>query len=163
MSNYAETKKTLDSIRSRFSCAGDLIFRTAIQYIVELGANNLLNDATYEDLRSDINKHHDESEAAGKVLFVSRKFELAIVECAREIAYVNIYDLLMYIQQEVWLGGDGISYKRALEIIGNCLIWVAEYECCNNKERLDWFQDKFDLADEEIEELGFGWVFEDEV
>ena len=162
MSNYAETKKTLDIIKSSYSCAGDLIFRTAIQYVVELGTSNLLDDWTYEHLKGDINERHDVAEAEGKLLFISRNFELAIIECAREIAQVNIYDLLMYIQQEVWLGGDGISYKRALEIIGSCLMFAAENDCCNNEERLNWFQCNFDLTDEEIEELGFGWVFEKE-
>ena len=160
MSNYVESKKELNRIKSKYSCAGDLLFRMAIQCVVEYGTSGLIDDWSYEHLKGDINEHHDCAEEVGENLIVTREFELAILECAREIAKVNIGDLLIYIQKEVWLGGDGISYQRAIEIIGTCLMWTADNDCCGNSETLNWFQDNFDLTDREIEELGFGWVFE---
>ena len=37
MNTYIESKKALDKIREDFCCKGDIIFRTAIQYVVEYG------------------------------------------------------------------------------------------------------------------------------
>ena len=156
MSNYVESNKELNRIKSKYSCAGDVLFRTAIQCVVEYGTSNLIDDWSYEHLKCDINGRYDDAKAG------TRKLELVVLECAREIARVNINDLLVYIQKEVWLGGNGISYQRAIEIIGTCLIWAANNDCCGNREILDWFRDNFDLTDYEIVELGFGWVFDEE-
>jgi hypothetical protein len=44
MNNYAESKKTLNKIRSEYDCKGELLFRQAIQYVVDYGASNLQDD-----------------------------------------------------------------------------------------------------------------------
>jgi hypothetical protein len=59
MSNYAESKKKLDSIRDKYGCKGEIIFRTAIQYIVEYGQQNFLDEVWYEELINDIDDRHD--------------------------------------------------------------------------------------------------------
>lgn len=160
MSNYVESKKALDKIRSEYGCKGDLLFRTAIQTVVEYGTNSLLDDWNYEHLKGDINERHDNAEAEGKNLWITRRFELAILECAREIAEVDIYDMLMYIQREVWLSGDGIDYQRAIELLKNCLNWFAD-DCCGCAETLEKFE-LLDLNDSEIEELGYGYILDAE-
>ena len=159
MNNYAENKKTLDAIRRKYSCAGDVLFRTAIQTVVEYGTDNLLDDWNYEHLCKDINDRHDETEANGKNLWITRDFELAIVECAREIASVNIYDMLIYIQKEVWLSGDGIDYQRAIELLKKCIYDIEERENCEDK-LLYQSLEQIGFDDDEIEELGFGYVFD---
>ena len=158
MNNYANSKKALDKIRSEYNCKGDLLFRTAIQTVVEYGTNSLLDDWDYEHLKESINERHDNAEAEGKKLWITRNFELAILECAREIAQVDIYDMLMYIQREVWLCGDGIDYQRAIELLKNCLNWFAD-DCCGCAETLERFE-LLDLNDSEIEELGYGYMFD---
>ena len=71
MSNYAESKRALDKIRSEYGCKGDIIFRTAIQTVVEYGTNSLLDDWNYEHLRGDVNERHNIAETEGRILFVS--------------------------------------------------------------------------------------------
>ena len=65
----------------------------------------------------------------------------------------------MYIQKEVWLGGDGISYHRAIELVKNCMesIYSAHYEDC--AEALDDLYGH-DFSSEEIEELGYGFLLD---
>ena len=159
MNNYAENKKVLDTIRRKYSCAGDVLFRTAIQTVVEYGTDNLLDDWNYEHLCKDINDRHDEAEANGKNLWITRDFELAIVECAREIAGVNIYDMLIYIQKEVWLSGDGIDYQRTIELLKGCMSNIEMWNDCRNELTLGEFED-IGFDDEEIKMLGFGYVLD---
>ena len=159
--SYIESKKTLDKIREEFSCKGEIIFRTAIQEVVSRGQITFLDDSIYKDMMNDIDANHNYAEANGKTLFISRDFEKAIVECARELSKIDSYDLLIYIQKEIWLGSDGINYKRAIDIAQTCLNYIIDNECIGNEEILDKLYE-LDLSDKEIEDLDFGWVFEEE-
>ena len=161
MNNYAESKKALDKIRSEYSCKGDVIFRTAIQCVVEYGTNSLLDDWSYEHLKGDINERHDEAEADGKNLWITRDFELAILECAREIAEVDIHDMLIYIQREIWLGGDGIGYQRAIQLLKGCMSNIEMWNDCKCDLTLGELDD-IGFDDDEIEELGFGYLLNNE-
>ena len=123
--NYAETKKELDRIRNEYGCKGEILFRTAIQTVVEYGTDSLLDDWNYAHLKDEVNERHDAAEAEGQILWITRDFELAILECAREIANVEIYNLLVYIQKEVWLSNEGgIAYDRAVELLKRCKQFV---------------------------------------
>jgi DNA-binding response OmpR family regulator len=44
MNTYENSRKTLEKIRQEFNCKGDIIFRTAMQYVVEYG------QITFEDI-----------------------------------------------------------------------------------------------------------------
>jgi hypothetical protein len=160
--NYAESKKKLDEIRREYGCKGDIILRTAIQYVVEYGKNMLLDDGWYEHFMFDIDKRHDEAEKEGKILFCTREFEKALIDCAVALSNVPTYDLLMYIQKEVWLGGDGISYDRAIRLLQNVINYYSE-----EMEIADLYAELqcMDFDDNEIVELGFEYildVFEEE-
>ena len=61
---------------------------------------------------------------AGSLHLYARDFEKAIIECAEALSKINTYDLLIYIQKELWLGGDGIDYQRAIKIMKGCIAWV---------------------------------------
>ena len=159
--SYIESKKTLDKIKEDFGCKGEIIFRTAIQEVVSRGQITFLDDSIYKDMMNDIDANHNYAEANGKTLFISRDFEKAIVECARELSKIDSYDLLIYIQKEIWLGSDGINYKRAIDIAQTCLNYIIDNECIGNEEILDKLYE-LDLSDKEIEDLDFGWVFEEE-
>jgi hypothetical protein len=160
MSSYAENKKKLDAIHNKYNCAGDIIFRTAIQYIVEYGQCNFNNDAWFNSCIENVDKRHDLADKEGKILFMARDFEKALLECARELAQVGGYDLLMYIQREVWLGGGEVGepdYQRAIQIIRNCLYWTANgYE---SSTILSQFRD-FELEDDEIAYFGWEYLFD---
>ena len=158
MNNYKEAKQKLDSIRDEYGCKGEVIFRTAIQMIVEYG-QNMFNDKTKINKQfDDIDARHNKAEAEGKCLFMSREFEKALIKCAVELAKVKPYDFLTYIQQEVWLGGNGISYQRAIELTKNCIesIYSDHHEDC--EETLDCLY-CHDFSSEEIEDLGYGFLF----
>ena len=159
MNNYANTKKELDRIRNEYGCKGDIIFRTAIQYVVEYGQRRFKRKTWVKNQLHTIDVKHDIAESEGKTLWISREFEKAFVECAAEIAEVDTYSLLVYIQKEVWLSHEGgIDYERAVQLLKNCLNWFAD-DCCGCAETLERFE-LLDLNDDDIEELGYGYMFD---
>ena len=155
--SYAESKKKLDAIRQEYGYKGDILFRTAIQYVVEFGSCTLQDKDWYKWMMDDIDANHDRAEAKGEILWCTRDFEKAIIDCAVALSEVNTYDFLTYIQREVWLGGGEVGepdYQRALQIIRNCLYWTAEgYE---SSAILSQFRD-LELDDDEI--AYFGWDY----
>lgn len=160
MNNYVKSKQKLDEIRSKYMCAGDIILRTAIQMVVDYGRSNFNDDSWYNDAINGVDERHDTAEAEGKILFMTRSFEKAIFECAKELAQIESYDLLIYIQKEIYFGTGKVGepdYQRAIEIIRDCLSYLAD---CYGSYRLDEEEalGKFrniGLKDEEIEY--FGW------
>lgn len=157
MSNYVETKKELNRIRDEYGCKGEVLFRTAIQYVVNCGQQKFQDVEWVKEQLDIVDKKHDAFDREKKTLFVGRDFEKAIIECAQEIAKVNTYDLLVYIQREVWLSNDGIDYQRVIELLKKCMADIEESYYCNNKEVYDSFN-YIGFTDDEIEEFGFGYV-----
>ena len=157
---YAETKKELDRIRNEYGCKGEVIFRTALQTVVEYGTSSLLDDWNYAHLEDEVNERHDAAEAEGDILWMTRDFELAILECAREIAKVSIYNLLVYIQKEVWLSHEGgIDYDRAVKLLKGCMCNIEQWNDCRNELTLGEFED-IGFDDDEIIEFGFAYVLD---
>lgn len=164
MSNYAASKKALDQICSKYECKGDIIFRTAIQMMVENGQNSFKDKNWFEDQMDFIDERHDSAEFVGKILLMTREFEKTLMECARELANINTYDLLIYIQREIWLGGEvgEPDYRRAMQIIRDCLCYTADnfgaYPC-ESDVTLEDFRN-MGLTDEEIEYFGWSYLFD---
>ena len=159
MKTYAETKKELDRIRNEYGCKGEVIFRTALQYVVEYGAKNLTNGWVEEQMVL-VDGKHDEAEVEGKHLWIGREFEKVIIECARDIAKVEAYSMLVYIQKEVWLSNEGgIDYERAVQLLKGCMANIEQWNDCRNELTLGEFED-IGFDDEEIEELGFAYVLD---
>lgn len=160
---YAEHKKVLDKIRQKYSCKGDVIFRTAIQYIVEHGQLNFRNEKWFNSCIEQVDKKHDIADKDGKILWIGRDFEKALLECARELAQIEVYDLLVYIQHEVWLGGGEMGqpdYQRALEIIRNCLCYMADcYGAYHSDDEEVLGKFRCVMGDEEIEYFGWEHLF----
>ena len=160
MNNYAESKKQLDTIRDKYGCKGEIILRSAIQYIVEFGQRNLNDEQWFGIAMGGIDRRHDQAEAEGKILFITRDFEKAILECAKELAQINPYDFLIYIQREIYLGGDGISYQRAIDLLRGCLDY-----CGNNTYEILYtleMAQEMGFDETEIEELGYGYMLGEE-
>ena len=163
--SYAESKKKLDAIRQEYGCKGDVIFRTAIQYIIDHG-RELFNETDWFEFQMEaIDKRHDKAEEEGKFLFVGRNFEKAIMECAKELAQIEAYDLLIYVQREVWLGGGEVGepdYQRALQIIRNCLCYTSDGYGAWHEDLSDTLH-KFrmmELTDDEITYFGWEYLFD---
>ena len=162
MNNYVESKKTLDKIASKYGCKGDIVMRTAAQYIVEYGQYMFNDEDFIKDQIQQIEDKHKISEEEGKHLWVTKDFELAIFNCARELAEVNSYDLIIYMQKEMyWSNEGGLDYKRAVQLLKSSLEYLENYNNCNNKENYEAFQD-IGLEDNEIEEFGFGYLISEE-
>ena len=163
--SYTESKKKLDVIRQKYGCKGEVLFRTAIQSVVEYGQYMFNDEEFIADQLRPIDDRHDTAEAQGQWLFMPRDFEQEIINCAKELANINTYDLLIYIQREVWLGGGEIGepdYQRAIEIIRNCLCYAADnfgaYPC-ESDVTLENFRN-IGLTDEEIEYFGWSYLFD---
>ena len=156
MNNYAESKKQLDTIRDKYGCKGEVTFRAAIQYVIEFGQRNFKDEVWFDELVNDVDERHNLAEANGEILFVTRDFEKAILECAKELAQIEPYDFLIYIQREIYLGGDGISYQRTIKLLNKCMDWIDE----THTTRADCYDtlQYLDFTDNEIEELGYGYL-----
>ena len=162
MSNYAESKKALDRIRNEYGCKGEMIFRTAMQYVIMYGQHMFQDNEWVKGQLERVDVKHNEAESGGKHLWMSREFEKAIIECATEIATVDAYDILIYTQKEVfWSHEGGLDYQRAIELLHSCMNWFIDYDCCEMKEMLKRFED-LDFTDGELEALGLGWLFDTE-
>ena len=158
MSNYAESKQKLDAIRDKYGCKGEIILRSAIQYIVEFGQRNFNDEQWFDIAMGGIDRRHDQAEAEGKFLFITRDFEKAILKCAKELAQIEPYDFLIYIQREIYLGGDGISYQRTIKLLHKCMDWIDETHT-TSADCYDTLQ-YLDFTDNEIEELGYGYLLD---
>lgn len=159
--NYIENKKTLTKIRAKYGCAGEVLFRSALQYVIECGMQFFNDEENLKNQLKEIDERHDKAEAEDKVLFVTRDFEKAIIECAAEISKIDPYDLMIYLQREIWLGGVGCeepSYPRALELVEDCMGEIKN----NHLSALDCL-DTFRIIgfeDDEISYFGYEYLLE---
>ena len=159
MTNYTESKKKIDSIRNEYNTTGDILFRTAIQMLMEHGQANFNDEEWYAEAVKSINDRHDEVEAQGKILVITRNFDLAILECAKRLAEVSIYDLLIYIQREVFWSNEGIDYQRAIELLKGCMLVITE-DYFETSEIRDTLLDEVGFEEDELEELGYGFLLD---
>ena len=158
MSNYVESKKKIEAIRSEYGCKGDMIFRTALQYIVEFGQNMFADEEWVNGQLNRVDDKHNQAESEGKILFIGREFEKAIIKCSVALADINAYDLLIYIQKEVWLSNEGgIDYQTAVKLLKSCIYDIEERENCEDKLLLQALEN-IGFDDDDIEELGFGYL-----
>ena len=156
--NYAESKRVLDEIREQYGCKGEIIFRTALQYVVEFGQCMFSNAEWVASKLKDVDEKHDKAETEGKILWIARNFEKSFIECAAEIAKVDTYYLLIYIQKEIWLGHEGgIDYERAIQLLTGCMSNIEMWNDCQCNLTLHELED-IGFDDDEISELGFGYV-----
>jgi len=157
--NYTESKQKLDKIRNKYSCTGEVLFRTAIQVVVENGQNSFRDEEWCDEQIYEINYRHSLAEAEGKILFMTRDFEIAIFECAKEIAEIEVYDFLNYLQLEVDLGGTGLNYPKAiLHLLKQCVEWIEDTHR-NLEETYDTLQ-YIGFDDDDIQELGFEYILD---
>lgn len=155
--SYTENKKKIDKIREEYGCKGEIIFRSAIQCVVDCGHQEFQDPIWVKQQLDNIDVNHDEAEKEGKMLFITRDFEKAVFECARELAQIDTYDFLAYIQKEIWFG-NGISYKGAIELIKRCIGWIIDTE--GFEYAFDVLTSGVGFDSEELEELGCGFLLD---
>lgn len=107
----------ISKIRSDYCSAGDVVFRCAIQHLIDVGAKHFYEEAV-KDTLEEIDKEHSVAKSEGKHLIMSADFEKSIVNCAAELAKVDTGVLLAYIQRNIWydVGLFDPSYDRLKEI-----------------------------------------------
>ena len=150
----------LNKIRDDYGCKGEVIFKTALQTLIQGGVDNFNSNLQYGTWLAEINDRHNKAELEGKILFCTREFEIAILECAKEIAKVPIMDMLRYVQKEVWLSGEGIDYQRMQHIATVSIDWITSNDI-DSEAILDHLR-MLDLTDDEIVEFGYEWVLDKE-
>lgn len=143
MSNYTESKKRIDAIRNEYSSAGDIIFRAAIEMLIDIGKVNCYNELTYDGMLSGIDNELDRM----------------VFKCAHELADINTTDLLIYVQKELYLGGEGgMNYQTMTRRLKDCVDWIAE-----GVESSDAISDLtigIGFSVRELKELGYEYLFD---
>lgn len=149
------TKMT--KIRQKYGCKGDVLLNMAIQILMEAGTESLKDEDYMRGVMNHVNAMHDKAEQQGKRLYISREFEVALWECAAELATLELSEILAYIQTEMcWFATSAMSYQRARELLNSCVDEYMEgyYEDC-----LDALE-RMGFHDEEIEQVGYGYLLE---
>lgn len=145
MSNYDQSKKEIDTIRYKYSSAGDIVFKIAICMLIHKGKSFFDNEKLYQDL----------------VDSAELEFNELVVKCANELSKINTIDLLVYIQKEVCLSNDSVmSYQKMTQKLKDCIEWIIGDACdCNAAEILT---EGIGLSASEIVSFGYGFVFEED-
>lgn len=145
MSNYDQSKKEIDTIRYKYSSAGDIVFKIAICMLIHKGKSFFDNEKSYQDL----------------VDSAELEFNELVAKCANELAKINTIDLLVYIQKEVYLSNDSVmSYQKMTQKLKDCIEWIIGDACdCNAAEILT---EGIGFSAREIVSFGYGFVFEED-
>lgn len=143
MSNYTESKKKLDAIRSKYSSAGDIIFRSAIDTLIDIGKVNCCNELTYDGILSGVDNEIDRT----------------VLKCAHELADINTTDLLVYIQKELYLSNDGgMSYQTMARKLSDCIEWIiGDADCSDAVKDLKY---GVGFSENELRSLGYDYLFD---
>lgn len=152
MSNYAESKKKFDEIRNR---VGEPMFRMGISHLMDVGIRHLDKDLVEETCEKIMQE--DDSKA-----FMSNEFKCELIRTAYELAQISHVDLLAYISREMFydIGDDMPTYDKAIKLLKGCLCWLDD-DLVGRKVLLEEL-DYIGFEDDEIEALGFGYLFNTE-
>ena len=143
MSNYTESKKELDTIRSKYSSAGDIIFRSAIDTLIDIGKVNCCNELTYDGILSGVDNELDRT----------------VLKCAHDLADINTTDLLVYVQKELYLSNDGgMSYQTMARRLSDCIEWIiGDADCSDAVKDLKY---GVGFSENELRSLGYDYLFD---
>lgn len=143
MSNYIESKKKLDAIRSKYSSTGDIIFRSAIDTLIDIGKVNCCNELTYDGILSGVDNELDRT----------------VLKCAHDLADINTTDLLVYVQKELYLSNDGgMSYQTMARKLSDCIEWIiGDADCSDAVKDLKY---GVGFSENELRSLGYDYLFD---
>lgn len=143
MSNYTESKKRIDSIRSEYSSAGDIVFKIAICMLIQKGKSFFDNEKSYQDLRAS----------------AELEFNELVVKCANELAKINTIDLLLYIQKEICFSNDNVmGYKKITQKLKDCIDWIiGDADCSDVVKDLKY---GVGFSENELRSLGYDYLFD---
>ena len=146
---YEETKKKIDAIRNK----NEVMFRMAISHLMDVGIRHLTEENITEACAAIMKEDDSKS-------FMTNAYKCSLIKTAGELAKLDHIHVLTYISREVAydVGDNSIDYKRATELLGNCLNYClsSTYETMYALEMAQGIG--FDY--EEIEQLGFGCMID---
>lgn len=89
---------------------------------------------------------------------------MAFLNCTKELAEISTYDLLIYIQKEMyWSLEGGLDYQKAIKLLTNLMDCIVEH---NGEDEVTMTYNAFKNAgfsNDELVQLGYGYlILEDE-
>lgn len=149
--SYKESKKQIEEIRNR----DEMLFRMAISHLVDVGIRNLTPknvELVCIEMMTEDDSHS----------LMTNQFKCDLVHVAGLLAEIDHIHLLKYISEEVYydVGDNHISYNTAIELLKKCMQWLDE-DIALVGDTLEAFY-QIGFTDDEIEELGYGWLLEEE-
>ena len=144
---YVESKKKLDELRR----TNEAMFRMAISHLMDCGIRNLTEENIEANCK-EIMKEDDTNH------FMTNEFQCNLIRLAGELAKIDHIHLLVYISREMYFGVDDnhLSYNRLVCLAKGSISWIladtyeTEYALQEVRE--------MGFNDDEIEELGYGWM-----
>lgn len=100
-----ELKITYDTFRNECGHIG--YFNMVVSYLLQKGYENVLEitEEQITDMRCKLDKEEEELKAQHKISLMTPEFQVWLVEMAIKLAKIGkLFDLLKYIQNEMWLG-----------------------------------------------------------
>lgn len=157
-SHYEENRQKLSRISIKYGCKGDIVMRTSIQYVLQYGQEMFKNEKWVEEQLKLIEEKHLRAEEEGKTLWITKDFEMALINCAKEIAQIDTYDLIIYMQKEMfWSNEGGIDYNRLKDIAESIMDWIV-CDSSDSSEDYNTFSNYCHIDDGELKELGFEYL-----
>jgi hypothetical protein len=142
----------IDKIKQKYDCKGELIFRSALCLLLDYGKERCGNIDWVNDNKELTKKTHREAAEQGKHLFINERLEIAIMDCAYELAQFS-WELFEYIQTEMQTDWQTPTYKKLGEQIKYLCAIVKSYNGNNVSEILDeWGIDQEVLSYLELNE-----------
>lgn len=138
--------------------------KIAFQYLLEDGQKAFQNEETFAEKIKQVNDYHDEREANSKITFTTRSLDMTFLNCAKELAEIPTYDLLIYIQKEMyWSLEGGLDYQKAIKLLMNLIDCIIEH---NGEDEVTMTYNAFKnvgFSNDELVQLGYGYlILEDE-
>ena len=161
-STYKETAKKLNEIRTKYTSAGDMIFRCAVYTLFEEGSRNI------KKLLADTERIHKYQRNIG-IPAQNEQFTEAILCCAEEMKDLHPVNLTLYMAYEgvfflaphdVYDDKAPIPYKRLLSIVNHLLSGIAEdYVCISGSDHLQRLKND-GLTEDEIRYFGYEYLLD---
>ena len=146
--------KKIDLIKSKYDCKAELVFRAALSLLLDYGKERCGNVDWVNDNKELTKKNHEEARKTKKQLIIGERLEIAIIDCAYELAQFSTWELFEYIQTQMQIGWQTPSYKKLGEQIKYLCAIVKSYNGNNVSEVLDeWGIDQEVLAYFELNEF----------
>lgn len=159
---YKESYDLLTNVRQRYSSAGDVIFRSAVDTLLYIGSENISAKI------HSIEKTNAWLERIGRKQ-MSGSIEMAVLHCAAEIKCVPARHLIswLYTKDVVFLGEEDlrysespIPYNRLRKIIDNLLSGIAEdYSNVSGSDHLQRLKND-GLTEAEVRYFGYEYLLD---